>query len=99
MAIVTAGDLGERFGDPGGRDAGEAPSSGACALENCVSEQRRRPAKRRARRSVAWAPKIRRGPLAGTICSLAPGRLAALEHLEHSVGSHETDDAVRPGQD
>src|SRR6266571_1814259 len=34
--------LGERFGDPGGSDAGEAPSSGASALENCVSEQRNR---------------------------------------------------------
>src|SRR5204862_7457108 len=32
----------ERSGDPGGRDAGDATSSAANALDNCVSEQRLR---------------------------------------------------------
>src|SRR5712692_4782616 len=32
---------GERFGDPGGPDAGEATSSAASASSRCVSEQRR----------------------------------------------------------
>src|SRR6266571_1701062 len=63
--------LGERFGDTGGPDPGEATgtpevatSSAASASDRFVSEQRiplGSPCRRHGREWAAWAPKIRRG--------------------------------------
>src|SRR5712692_3080010 len=69
-ARVTAGNLGERFGDQVVQMLGAAEHRSE-RIRACVSEERRP----QQRRWAAWAPKIRRGHPAGTRTSLV-ARLA-----------------------
>src|SRR5216683_1792419 len=101
MTVVTAGDLGERFGDQVVQMLGAAEHRSA-RIRGCASEERRL----QRRRWAAWAPKIRRRLPAVTTASFSlgcfwrlRGGLAAFEHLQHPVGDDEAADDVRRRED
>src|SRR5438132_9977247 len=108
ITTVTARAFDERFGGQAAQMLGAAEHRSERAPPGLPAPWLRGGDEERSsqqRRWAAWAPKIRRRSLAGTVESfLGLGRsrclrwLAALEHLEHAVGDHEPADDVGRGE-